>query len=217
LGESDASRLSSVKTEILVAWIFALILLIVWIIAFIFYLGTFFVVASAPYNPYIGAMVAGYYLIIGIIFFILAIPTILVFIHTNRMRNAANRGDLVQLKGLNSIGWAIVALIFSGVIPGVMLLVVHSPIESLSTKPPERRGGISTEDLDRLAKLKSLMDSKVISKEEFESQKNRILQTGKQEPSSVEVELSKLKTLYDSGAITEAEYNQQRKKLLSKI
>lgn len=217
MGESDASRLSSVKTEILVAFIFALILLIVWIIAFGFYIVTFSVLAS-NYNPYNYYSVApGFYLVVGIIFLIMAIPTIFVSVHISRMRNAANREDLVQLKRLNSIGWAIAALIFSGVIPGVMLLVAHSSIMNISTKPMEKTGGISTEDLDKLAKLKSLLDSKVISKEDFELQKNKILQPSKQGPSSIEADLSKLKSLYDSGAITEKEFDEQRRKLLSKI
>jgi hypothetical protein len=47
------------------------------------------------------------------------------------MRHAVDSGDIATLKALNSTGWAVVALIFCGIIPGVMLLVAHSSIEEL--------------------------------------------------------------------------------------
>jgi hypothetical protein len=210
-------ELESVKTEILVAWIFALLVLIGWIIGFLWELGTGIFMASLPY---VGLFAGGFFLIGGIVFFILIIPTILVFRRTNQMRGAANRGDVNELRRLNSIGWAIAALIFSGVIPGIMLLIAHSSIERLSTVIPMRtmKTGPSMEDLERLSKMKSLLDSGVITKEEFESQKSLVLRPASmQSVDPLQTQLTKLKSLYDSGALSEAEYNQQKSKLLSEV
>jgi len=217
LTQSGMVELESVKTEILVAWIFALLVLIGWIIGFLWELGTGIFMASLPY---VGLFAGGFFLIGGIVFFILIIPTILVFRRTNQMRGAANRGDVNELRRLNSIGWAIAALIFSGVIPGIMLLIAHSSIERLSTVIPMRtmKTGPSMEDLERLSKMKSLLDSGVITKEEFESQKSLVLRPASmQSVDPLQTQLTKLKSLYDSGALSEAEYNQQKSKLLSEV
>ncbi len=215
MSESVSEKLGSIKTEILIAWIFSLLTLIAWIGLFLFYFIYFFIVLGL-FVPY-GGIFVGIGLAYGIIFFIFMIPTILVFRRVSRMRNAANRGDINGLKSLNSLGWAIVALIFSGIIPGIMLLIVHSPIQELSTRTMST-GGTSMEDLERLAKLKSLLDQGVITKDEFEAQKNRIMNPSSARSSgSLETQLARLKSLYDSGAITEEEYNSQKKKLLSGI
>lgn len=121
--EQDVSRLSSIKTEILVAWIFAILSFIGFFIAFLLYLA-------------IGVVGSGFgFAAIGIVlaipFLILAIISFLVVRRTGQMRAAANKGDIMRLKGLNSIGWAIIALIFSGIIPGIMLLIAHGPIDEL--------------------------------------------------------------------------------------
>ncbi|EQD75480.1 hypothetical protein B1A_03950 [mine drainage metagenome] len=50
------------------------------------------------------------------------------------MLNAANSGDIAVLKEKNSIAVAIIALIFTGIIPGIMLLIAHGEINSISTK-----------------------------------------------------------------------------------
>jgi hypothetical protein len=218
-------ELESVKTEILVAWIFALLALIGWIIGFLWELAIGISIAmSMASMPYVGLFSAGLFsslfFIGGILFFILMIPTILVFQRTGRMRSAAIRGDVDELRRLNSVGWAIVALIFSGIIPGIMLLIAHSPIEHLSTVAPvsSMKTGPSMEDLDRLSKLKSLLDSGVITKEEFESQKSLVLHPpSMQSIDPLQTQLAKLKSLYDSGALTDAEYNQQKRRLLSEV
>ncbi|MEM4066936.1 MAG: SHOCT domain-containing protein, partial [Candidatus Micrarchaeaceae archaeon] len=65
-------------------------------------------------------------------------------------------------------------------------------------------------------KLKTLMDSGVISKEDFEAQKNKLLR-GMSSSDSVEEKLKKLKSLLDSGAITQEEYERQKKAVLENI
>jgi hypothetical protein len=227
--ERDSVDFEGVKTEILVAWIFALIALVGWIIGFLFYLWNglaYLAVLSGWYGfsylPYIGVYAAGLsvgFLITLIVFVVMMIPTIFVFQRISRMRGAANRDDVDQLRKLNSVGWAIVALIFSAIIPGIILLIAHSPIERLSTVTP-MTAGASMMDLERISRLKSMLDTGVITKEEFESQKSLILHPSSTQPSAadpLQTQLVKLKSLYDSGAITETEYEQQKRKLLSEI
>jgi putative membrane protein len=215
----DTDRLSSIKTEILVAFIFSIIFIIIWLVAGISEISAYlaFIAALGPYYTAVGIIDAGA-LVAGIIFFIFIIPSILVFIRIYRQYTAVNRNDVPTLKRLNSIGWAIIALIFGGVIPGIMLLVAHEPIEQLSVAPQKRDKQMV--DLDRLAKLKTMMDSGVITKEEFEQQKNLLLHpsnTPAQTESALEGQLRKLKSLYDSGAINKAEYDQQREAFLREI
>jgi len=207
---ASGSQLGSIKTEILVAWIFALLVVIGWIIGLL--VGVYyFIFLGILGGSYLGPYFVGIGITYTIVFLILMIPSILVMNRTNRMRKAANKGEITRLKELNSIGWAIVALIFSGIIPGVMLLIVHGPIEELGTE-----GEMSSDNLDRILKLKSLMDSGVITKEEFEAQKNKLIH-GSSSSDSVESKLKDLKSLLDSGAINQSEYDEQKRKLLEKI
>jgi hypothetical protein len=207
---ASGNQLGSIKTEILVAWIFALLVVIGWIIGLL--VGIYYLIFLGILGgPYVGPVFLVTGIIYTVVFLILMIPSILVMNRTNRMRKAANKGDISRLKELNSIGWAIVALIFSGIIPGVMLLIAHGPIEELGTE-----GEMSSDNLDRLMKLKSLMESGVITKEEFEAQKNKLIH-GSSSSDSVESKLKDLKSLLDSGAINQSEYDEQKRKLLEKI
>ena len=76
-------------------------------------------------------MAAGYLIGGGILFLIMFAVSIIVTIRIYRMYKAANSGDIASLKSMNSLGWAIIALIFSGLIPGIMLLIAHGPIQQL--------------------------------------------------------------------------------------
>ena len=130
-------KLQNIKTYILIAWIFALLTLLALAAYFVFgvIIGTLISGLTSLYSPLVG--VAAFTAIIPgiIIILVFAIPTILVFVHLNKMRQAVDKGEIDKLKGLNSTGWAVAALIFSGLIPGIMLLVAHSPIEELEKVP----------------------------------------------------------------------------------
>ena len=79
--------------------------------------------------------------------------------------------------------------------------------------------GMSARDMvEKLGKLKSLLDSEVISKEDFETQKMKLL--GRAAPNSKPSEpedFRKLKSLLDSGALTEEEYKTHKERLLEQI
>ncbi len=114
---SQRPELGSIKTYMLVALIFAVIALIGYIVA-----AGMYIIAAMIFPP----MAA-----VGVIFIILLVVDLLVFRRIYKMYKAAKEGDVATLKSLNSVGWAIVALLFSGLIPGIMLLIAHGPIERL--------------------------------------------------------------------------------------
>ncbi|MGC8579763.1 MAG: SHOCT domain-containing protein [bacterium] len=185
-------ELGSIKTEILVAFIFPVLVVVGWVIGLLF--GIYYlIVLGILGGSYLGSIFFGLGLMYTVVFLILMIPSLFVMNRTNKMRKAADKGDIAKLMKLNSIGWAIVALIFTGIIPGVMLLIAHGPIAEL------QEGGLSEDNINRLIKLKTLLDSGVISKEEFEQQKAKI--TVASSTGGIEEQLMKLKSLLDSGII----------------
>jgi hypothetical protein len=69
--------------------------------------------------------------------------------------------------------------------------------------------------IEKLAKLKALLDAGVISREEFDGQKTAIL---KGPPATPEPEeLRKLRSLFEAGALTEEEYEAQKRRILAKL
>ncbi|MEM3265284.1 MAG: SHOCT domain-containing protein [Nitrososphaeria archaeon] len=209
----DNQKMSSINTELLVAYIFAILVVVAWIIGFLVFFIYYFVVLGllGGLGPYLAGWYIGIGLTYGVVLLILMIPSILVMRRIGRMRKAAKNNDVSRLKELNSIGWAIVALIFTGIIPGVMLLIAHGPIDELVAE-----GGLSENNIDKIIKLKTLMDSGVISKEDFEAQKNKLLH-GVSSSYSTEEKLKNLKSLLDSGAITQEEYEKQKDAVLKKL
>lgn len=212
---SSDKKFGSIRTEVLVAYIFAILVVVGWIIGFLVGLLYYVVVLGIFGVSYLTGYFVGIGLIYSVVFLILMIPSILVMRRTGRMYRAVKKGDVNLLKGLNSIGWAIVALIFTGVIPGVMLIIAHGPIEELGTG----EGLSSSDNLDKLVKLKSLADAGVITKEEFERQKNGILhpESSKAVSSGPEEDLKRLKNLLDSGTISQTEYDEQKAVILNRM
>ena len=122
--------LGSIRTELLVGLIFAILALIGFLIATIYMLAivpAFYSVA--PGAP--GTAIMGIFITYGIILLIFFIISIVVTVRIYKMYKAANAGDVATLKSMNSIAWGIIALIFSGLIPGIMLLIAHGTIQQL--------------------------------------------------------------------------------------
>ncbi|MEM4115981.1 MAG: SHOCT domain-containing protein [Saccharolobus sp.] len=101
-------------------------------------------------------------------------------------------------------------------IPVGMALGVIGGIVGIAAKPAKKLPSENEDTTGKLLKLKTLMDSGVISKEDFEAQKNKLLR-GMSSSDSVEEKLKKLKSLLDSGAITQEEYERQKKAVLENI
>jgi len=120
--------LGSISTMVLVALIFAIIAAILWIVVLGF---VGFASAVISKQGIVSPVASAELGVIGFLSVIFLIIDVLVISRTWKMYSAVKNGDIATLKSLNSIGWAIVALIFSGVIPGVLLLIAHGRIEDL--------------------------------------------------------------------------------------
>jgi len=120
--------LGSISTMVLVALIFAILALIGEIVV----LGLVGFAGAAMSEQGIVSPVASAELgVIGFLSVIFLIIDAVVISRTWKMYSAVKKGDVVALKPLNSLGWAIAALIVSGIIPGVLLLIAHGRIEDL--------------------------------------------------------------------------------------
>lgn len=120
---SNPNLLSSVRTYLLIAFIFAILFMIVWVSAAIWTIVAFAVFTVAGLGIFV--------LLPAFVYLVLFAVSVIVFVRIYRMYQAANAGDVATLKANSSILWAIIALIFAGVIPGIMLIVADAPIKQL--------------------------------------------------------------------------------------
>jgi len=125
----DVTRaLGSISTMVLVALIFAILALIAELAA----LGYVIFVGVAISELGVAGQVASAELgFIGFLLLVFLIIDVLVVRRTWKMYSAAKNGDIAALKSLNSLGWAIVALILTGIIPGILLLIAYGRINDL--------------------------------------------------------------------------------------
>jgi putative membrane protein len=131
----DPSKLASIKTYMLIAFIFNIIGMIGFALA-----GIGQIISYATFAPYYSGFAyygaASTFLIVeGIVFLVFFVLALLVFLRVRKMYTAANRGDIQTLKQYNNMMWAIIALIFTGVIAGIMLLISFGPINELGQAP----------------------------------------------------------------------------------
>ena len=130
--QQSTDKLASIKTYILIAWIFSIIIMIVWLLAAVSSILSYIAIAALASE--FGAFGYGFYaggLISGIVLLIFLVPAFLVFLRIWKMHKAVNAGDIATLKANSSMMWAIIALIFAGVIPGIMLIISDGPIKQL--------------------------------------------------------------------------------------
>ena len=107
--------LGDVKTYLTIALIFAAFATAV-VLAF----ALVYTAAAVHVPPLAG--VAG-------IFVALSLLDVYIIYHIIKMYRAASSGDVAALKSRNSLGWAVLALLFAGVVPGIMLILAHGSIE----------------------------------------------------------------------------------------
>ncbi len=198
------SKLSSIKTELLVAMIFLILGAIGSCVFTIIFIISVLYMITTPY-----AYVAPFIFLIGFIGLIFFIPTIVVLVRVRAMHSAAQRGNISELKSLNSLAYAIIALVLTGIIPGIMLIIAYSDINSIDASV------ISGNPVERLDGLKKMLDDGIITKDEFEAKKEGIIKVSNPVMQNIE-ELRKLKEMRDTGVLTEEEYTKMKKNMLSK-
>ena len=133
---TDSSKLASIKTYMMIAFIFN----ILFIIAFAIY-GIWDIYVGATWSSIdIWGITSGFgttTIIMGVVFLVFAGIAAWIFLtRVNPMYKAANAGNVATLKSLNNMMWAILALIFAGVLPGIMMLISFGPINELGSSPP---------------------------------------------------------------------------------
>ena len=117
------TNLATIKTYMLIAFIFSILFVIVWIGAALSTLATFALFSVVG---------LGFFMLLpAIIYLVLFAFSIIVFLRVYKMYKAANAGDIATLKETSNMMWAIIALIFAGVIPGIMLIISDGPIKQL--------------------------------------------------------------------------------------
>ncbi|HEX9861717.1 MAG TPA: hypothetical protein VGB11_00360 [Candidatus Bathyarchaeia archaeon] len=135
---TDSSKLASLKTYMLIAFIFNIIAMIGFALGGILEIVSW-ATWSGSYGIW-GQYLAGYatgLLITGVILLVFAVFSMFIFFtRIRKMYTAVNTGDVATLKSLNNMMWAILALIFAGVLPGIMLLISFGPINELGRGPP---------------------------------------------------------------------------------
>ena len=143
----DQSKLASIKTYMLIAFIFGLIAVILFVIAGIlqivsyatlaaYYAALGYTAGSVYWNYYVGPALTGA-IASGIAFIVIgAIGVYIFFFRIRPMYTASKTGDTAKLKSLNSMLWAILCLIFTGVLPGIMMLIAFGPINELGKASP---------------------------------------------------------------------------------
>jgi putative membrane protein len=129
----DSGKLASIKTYMMIAFIFNILAIIGFALGGLSYIWTY-----ATWSDVFGFYGAGFatgFLVTAIILLVWAVFAILVFMRVKKMYDAVNRGDVATLKQYNNMMWAILALIFAGVLPGIMLLISFGPINELGNAP----------------------------------------------------------------------------------
>lgn len=129
-------NLNRVKILVLVARLFALLVLAVCAVYWL--TGT--ITGTLSGDLLKGSVLVGI-TFLGIIpstllVLILGAPTYLVFERIKQMKHAVDVGDTERLKVLAAPEWAIAALLFSGVVPGVVFLIVRNLVQETEEAPP---------------------------------------------------------------------------------
>ncbi len=120
---TSSTNLSTIKTYMLIAFIFSIIFVIVWIGAALWTFAAF---------AFLSVVGLGIFVVLpAIVYLVLFAISIIVFLRIYKMYKAANAGDIATLKATSNMLWAIIALIFAGVIPGIMLIISDGPIKQL--------------------------------------------------------------------------------------
>lgn len=117
----------SAPTMVLIAEIFSGIILAIWVISLIA------TVISAAFVPGI-AMIATL-IIYPFIFAIFFGVSVYVFLNIIKIKDAIDRGDAAEAFNRDSVGFGVVALLFNGLIPGILLLLAREDLRQAGGAP----------------------------------------------------------------------------------
>ena len=233
-----SSRLQTINPELLVAFVFSIattavqgLVVLFWLVGGVISWITGYERAHEIDNFFGTHMASGAWSVAALVGLLLSLllmlfwclfpaASLLVTLRIHRMRNAVTQKDIRRLKELYSVLWVVLGFV-AGIIPGVMLLVASTEINELSSTAVVARAGssgFSPDDMDKLMRLKQLVDNGTITPQDFEAQKQRILGGTAAQPEATEPdELRKLKGLLDCGAISSEEYETHKRRFLEAL
>ncbi|MCL4336136.1 MAG: hypothetical protein M1393_03555 [Candidatus Thermoplasmatota archaeon] len=139
--ETRERDIMKVGRYLLAAEISSLVVTAIWAVfalaSYVISIEGYIILSSPSTGSSSGGFVGAILLIIGlfrgIVFTILLVASVIVSRRAIKMRHLLKAWDFEGLKKSNSLGIAIVALIFTLVIPGVILLLVRSRVRDLHT------------------------------------------------------------------------------------
>jgi len=166
---SMAIQPKSIRTKLRVSRIFGMVYSFMLCGLLLLFAAITIILASGPFR--ITFIIIDLYA--DVVLIISLLITFLVLRRIGHMLNAASNEDVRALKELGSMKWAVISLVFCGVIPGLMLLAVQRRITKL--RPNVSQTAPSEDDMERLTKLRSMLDSGLITEDDFEKQKKLIL------------------------------------------
>jgi hypothetical protein len=122
----EITGLHRTRQYLFVAHLLAALTLLLW--------GGLMIYVAIVFGPVSGGFAAE---IIALLVFVFALPTFLVMLHVGAMRHSARYGDYADLVERNSLGYAIVALFFCGLLCGIFLLLAHHRLTGYEAAPSE--------------------------------------------------------------------------------
>ena len=125
---TSTTGIGTIRTYILIAWIVSILAMIGFLLSAVSY---FISYATFSALNYAFGFYAGYFIAYGVVLLIFAVISFLVFMRIWKMWKAVNANDIATLKAMSNMMWAIIALIFAGVIPGILLILADGPIKQL--------------------------------------------------------------------------------------
>ncbi len=120
------------KTLVLIAFIFSIIALVLFFFSFVSDIVNAISISASYTSAGIPApYTVGLFYAYGIIYIIMFLITVIVFLRVKRIYDLLKAGNTAQAFKINTVTWAIIAIIFSGIITGIMLLLARNYMEKI--------------------------------------------------------------------------------------
>ncbi len=120
------------KTLILIAFIFSIIVMVLFFFSFVsdiinaISISASYAASGIP-TPYTVGLFYAY----GLVYIIMFVVTVIVFLRVKRIYDLLKAGNTLQALQMNTVTWAVIAIIFSGLITGIMMLLARNYMEKV--------------------------------------------------------------------------------------
>jgi len=120
------------KTLILIAFIFSIIVMVLFFFSFVSdIISAISISASYAASGIPVPYTVGLFYAYGFIYIIMFLVTVIVFLRVKRIYDLLRNGNTLQALQMNTVTWAVIAIIFSGLITGIMMLLARNYMEKV--------------------------------------------------------------------------------------